>query len=311
VLAVLLLPAFVLAASSSGAPKAGLGRFLLVYTTCDGGACSGGATQRLVQSNDGVRWTPVASFAPWPGASPSAVRRGKRLYVLDSVQVAPEGILGSIRRFAVTTTGLSELSPVQVVLDTPSDLTEITAVSGSLTRDAAGALVVVLALRFEPNGTTCKQTLKACLRLRTVTEVAGTDGDSYTTDSRDRAAFTFDTADAVIDPTVFAGDKGIVLFLSGPGSCLRTLVATDVHAQYRGGPGLPGGCLAVDPALATPSGAYRKLLAENWVYGVDDGKVLRAVTRKLGSRVGPGRFRPLRGLGDAPVQAARLVLNTP
>lgn len=310
-LAALLPAALALPAVGGGASTAALGRFLLVYTTCDGGACGDTATQHLAQSADGVRWSTVSSFRSGPGSAPSAVRRGRRLYVLDSVQVASDGIVASLRRFTVTTSGLSELGPVRIVIDAPSDLAEITAASGTITRDPAGALVILTALRFEPNGTTCKQTVKACLRLRTSTEQVGSDGTSFAPDRGDRAAFAYDTTDSVSNPSVFPDDKGIVVFLSGPGSCLRVLVSTDVQGAYRGGPGLAGGCLVVDPPLATPSGAFRKLLAEDWVYGVSEGAVVRAVARKLGSRVPATRFRTLRGLGDAPVQAARLVLNAP
>ncbi len=311
-----LLSALLAAGALQAAAPAGLGRFLLVYSTCDTSPCSGSTTVRLAQSRDGVRWSAVPSFTPAPGTDPSAVRRGSRLYVLDSLQASATGLAAELRRFDVSATGLTETtaSPVAVTLSNPAEAQAASTLSGTLAVDANGMLVLVYVLRLEPGAAGCPATqLNACLRIRTATEVAGTDGAELTGDTGNRRSIAFAPADSAGGPSVLANDKGYVILLAGPGRCVKAFTTTDLHSAYRAGPGLAGSCLTdpADSTIVTPSGAYRPALKESWIYLVRDGTLVRAVASRLTARVPAARFRPLKGFGDPPVATARLLLDAP
>jgi hypothetical protein len=316
VLAAFLLSTVVGVSSGSGAEPTGLARFLLVYSTCDTTPCSGTTTVQLAQSKDGVRWAAVPSFVPAAGTDPSAVRRGSTLYVLDSLRVSSTGLTATVRRFGVSATGLTETtdSEVTVTLANPAEVQAASGISGSVAADANGALVIVYALRFEPGATGCPATQpNACLRIRTATEVAGSDGGEFAGDAGNRRSISFNPAELAGGPGVFASDKGYVILLAGPGRCLKAFTAADLHGAYRAGAGLPASCLT-DPAdlsIVTPSGAYRPVLKESWVYLVRDGTIVRAIASKLTKRLPGTRFRAVKGFGDPPVATARFLLNAP
>ena len=247
VLVAFLLSSFLASSSGSGATPAGLARFLLVYATCDSDPCNGASTEHLAQSRDGVRWTPVPSFALAAAGNPSAARRAGRLYVLDSLRASPEGLTAGIRRFNITAAGLSETKPadVTVTLASPGDAQTASEITGSLALDPTGGLVLVYALRLEPGAIGCPAASgKACLKLRTATEVPSSDGADFTGDPGNRRVVSFDPANSPGSPIAYAGEgKGYVVLLAGPGQCLRVFTATDLHVTYHQARGLPGGCL--------------------------------------------------------------------
>jgi hypothetical protein len=282
-----------------------MGRFLIAYVA--------GGEQRLAQSRDGIRWTAVADLAAQPGAAPSAVRRGRTLYVFDGLRIVPEGLTGEVRRFRVGSSSLTELPPSQftVQLATPLDLQRADAVSGSVALDDAGRLTALFALRFEAETNACPVSGQACVKVRTATEAAGTDGALFTGDSGNRAVLSFASGDDVREPAGFATAKGYLVALSGPGQCLRLLKASDLHGSYRAMPKLAGSCLADQVSLGTPTGAYRPFLKAHWLYGVSEGRVVRASTRTLTRELPGRRFRPVRLPGSPSVTSARFALNAP
>ncbi len=143
--------------------------------------------------------------------------------------------------------------------------------------------------------------------------MTGSDGGQFSGDLGNRRSISFPPDETAADPSVFATDKGFVVLLAGPGRCLKAFAATDLHGAYKAAPGLPSSCLTdpADDTIATPSGAYRPALRENWIYLVRDGTILRAITPKLTARVAATRFRPVKGFGDPPVATARLLLDAP
>lgn len=305
-LVVAALCALAVVAGAGSAPPALTGRFLLVYVV--------GSEQRLAQSRDGVRWTavPEATARP-PGSAPSAVRRGRLLYVFDGLAIVPEGLAGAVRRFRIAGTSMSELPAGEftVRLATPLDLQRATAPSGSIAVDEAGRLTVLYTLRFEPETNACPVPGQACVKIRTATETAGTDGALFSGDTGNRAVVSFPPDQDVRDPTAFATARGYLISISGPGPCLRLLTAADLHKSYRSAPRLPGGCIADEGLLASPSGAYRPFLKEHWLYAVSEGRVVRASTRTLAKQLPARRFRPLRLPGAPSVTSARFLLNGP
>jgi hypothetical protein len=282
-----------------------LARFLLVYVA--------GGEHRLAQSRDGIRWSAVADLAAQPGSAPSAVRRGRTLYVFDSLQIVPEGLAGEVRRFRVGSSSLTELPPSEftVQLATPLDLQRADAVSGSVAVDETGQLTPLFALRFAPETNACPAVGQACVKVRTATEAPGTDGALFTGDSGNRAVVNFTSGDTVRDPAAFATAKGYLVALSGPGQCFRLLRAADLHASYRPMPKLTGSCLGDEVSVATPTGVYRPLLKSHWLYGVSEGRVVRASTRTLTKHLPARRFRPVRLPGSPSVTSGRFAQNAP
>ena len=266
----------------SAEPAARPPRFLLAL------ASSGMVS--LLQSSDGVRWAPVPGFAPGPGSAPAPARRGPTLYVYDSATVAGGGLGGALRRFAVGSGGrLAEQAPssYQVQLTSPEDAQRAApgGLAPSVAVDDAGLLVLVYALRFEPGTNACPVAGQACVKLRTATETAGSDGTAFTGDPGNRLVLGFDPTATVGPPALLRASAGWAALLQGPAACLHVLTAADPRAQYRN-----AGCALAD-GPASPSGLWDRRLREYRLYGVAGGRVVRAVSGRL-ARIGPERFRP-------------------
>jgi hypothetical protein len=172
----------------------------------------------------------------------------------------------------------------------------------SLGVDDAGSLVLLYALRYEPATNACPMPGQACVKLRTATEAAGSDGTVFTGDPGNRIVLSFDPADSIGPPSLLRADRGWAVLMQGPDGCLHALTATDPHGAYRN-----AGCTSED-GPASPSGLWDARLREYRLYGVAGGRVVRAVTARL-RRLAPARFRPL-SLPGRP-SAARVVANAP
>lgn len=286
-------------------------------------ALAAGGTASLLQSSDGVRFAVVPGFSPGLGTSPAPVRRGSTLYLYDSPSLSATGLGGTLRRFAIGAGGrLTEQAPAsyQVQLASPEDAQHAAPGSfvPSFAVDDAGAIALLYSLRFEPETNACPLTSRStagrspgvrkvaeaqtCVKLRTATEVAGSDGGAFTGDPGNRIVLTFDPADAVGPPALLRADKSWAALLQGPGGCLHALAVPDPHRAYRN-----GGCISAD-GPADPSGLWDARLREYRLYGVADGRVVRGVTGRL-ARVAPARFRPLAALGQP--SFARIAANAP
>ena len=297
----LLLSALALTLSVPAAePAARPSRFLL--------ALAAGGTASLYQSSDGVRFSPARGFSAGAGTSPAPVRRHSTLYLYDSPSLSVDGLGGMLRRFTVGAGGrLIELAPgsYQVQLASPEDAQHAAPGSfvPSFAVDDAGALILLYALRLEPDTNACPVAGDACVKLRTATEAAGSDGTSFVGDPGNRIVLAFNPADAIGPPALLRADKGWAALLQGPAGCLHALTAPDPHKAYRN-----GGCISAE-GPASPSGLWDARLREYRLYGVAGGRVVRAVTTRL-ARVPPTRFRPLTALGDR-ASAARVASNAP
>ena len=283
----------------SAQPAPAPARFLL--------AVAAGGTVALLQSSDGVRFTAVSGFTPGAGVSPAPVRRGATLYVYDVPVLSEGGLTGTVRRFAIGAGGrLIEQAPTsyEIQLASPEDAQRATAGSfaPSVAVDDAGSLVLLYAIRFEPGTNACPVVGQACVKLRTATEVAGSDGLVFGGDSGNRIVLALPPADSVGPPSLFRAEKGWAAVMQGPGACLHALSALDPHGAYRN-----SGC-ASTRGPASPSALWDARLREYRLYGVAGGKVVRAVTPRL-ARLAPARFRPL-ALTGRPT-AARVAANMP
>jgi hypothetical protein len=270
-------------------------------------AVAAGGTVSLYGSSDGVRFTPSPGFTPGPGSSPSPVRRGSTLYLYGASALSAEGLGGTLRRFTVRADGqLAEGSPgaygVQLASLEDAGRSTPAGLALSLAVDDARSLVLLYALRYEPGTNACPVAGQACVKLRTATEVAGSDGTAFAGDPGNRIVLGFEPTDSIGPPALLRADKGWAVLMQGPRGCLHVLTATDPHGGYRN-----AGCIA-DGGPAAPSGLWDTRLREYRLYGVGGGRVVRAVTARL-RPLAPARFRPL-SLPGRP-SAARVVANAP
>jgi hypothetical protein len=251
-------------------------------------AVAGGGTASLLTSSDGVRFS--APLASWPGTVPSPVRRGATLYVYDSPTLSADGLSGTVRRFAVGAGGAltgKGSAGYSVQLASPEDAARATAGSfaPSFAVDDAGAIVLLYGLRFEPATNACPVTGQACIKLRTATEVSGSDGAMFDGDPGNRAVLSLAPAETIGPPALLRTQTGWAALLRGPAGCLHLATGRDLRGHY------DDGCVA-GQAPATPSALWGPVVPEYRLYGVIGGRVMRMISRRLGTVV-TRRFRPL------------------
>jgi hypothetical protein len=260
-------------------PAARPARFLL--------AISGGGTSSLLASSDGVRFS--AALASWPGTAPAPVRRGATIYVYDSPSLSMRGLSGTVRRFAFAGSRLvaKGSSAYNVQLSSADDALRSTpgSYAPSAAVDENGAIVLLYALRYEPSTNACPVAGQACVKLRTATEVAGSEGTAFTGDAGNRVVIPFPPSDSLDPPALLKGESGWAALLRGPGGCLHLATARELRMHF------DDRCYAAG-SPATPSAVWRPGLRAYAVYGVSGNRVVRTVSRRL-STVVPARFRPL------------------
>lgn len=251
-------------------------------------AVSGDGTSSLLTSSDGIRFS--APIASWAGSQPTPVRRGGTLYVFDSPTLTRDGLSGTVHRFGVKVNGAvaeKGSTAYTVQLASPEDAARATAGSfaPSFAVDENGAIVLLYALRFEPATNACPAQGQACVKLRTATEVSGSDGSAFNGDPGNRVVISFAPAATTGPPSLLRTATGWAALLRGPGGCLHLVTGRDLRGHYM------DGCVAhISPA--TPSALWGPVVREYRLYGVAAGRVVRMVSRRLGTVV-TKRFRPL------------------
>jgi hypothetical protein len=266
-------------------------------------ALSGDGTSSLLTSSDGVRFSaPVAS---WAGSQPTPVRRGATLYVYDQPTLNADGLSGTVRRFNVGAGGaLTEKAavPYAVQLSSPEDAARATAGSfaPSFAVDENGAIAMLYGLRFEPATNACPGSGVSCVKLRTATEVSGSDGTAFTGDPGNRIVLSFAPAAALGPPALLRTATGWAALLRGPADCLHLVTGRDLRGKFT------DGCVG-KAAPGTPSALWSPTVREYRLYGVSSGRVVRMVSRRLGAVV-TKRFRPLDVAGRPAF--ARVAANT-
>ncbi len=270
-------------------------------------ALASGGTVSLLQSSDGVRWAPAPGFTPGPGSAPAPVRRGSTLYLYDSASVSGSALRGTLRRFSVGSGGRlteREASFYEVQLASPEDAQRASAGTfpPSVALEETGALVFVYALRFEPETNACPVSGQACLKIRTATETAGSDGAAFVGDAGNRFVLGFDPLTEVGPPSLLRASTGWAALFQGPGACLHVLTATDPHKQYRN-----GGC-ATSRGPASPSGLWDRRLREYRLYGLAGGA--GGSSRQRAADADRSRAVPAAGARRG-ASFARVVANVP
>jgi hypothetical protein len=265
-------------------------------------AISSSGTSSLLASSDGVRFT--AALASWPGSAPAPVRRGGLVYVFDSPTVSAKGLSGTVRRFAFSGARLVAKGSTPYTIQIASIEDAVRASQGSFAPSAAvdenGAIVLLYALRYEPSTNACPKVGQACVKLRTATEVAGSDGTSFTGDPGNRVVISFPPADTIDPPALLRAERGWAALFSGPNGCLHLATGKSVRGHYT------DKCYAPN-SPATPSAVWRPTLRAYAVFGVSGQRIVRTVSRRLSTTV-PERFRPLDVAGRP--SFARVVPNS-
>jgi hypothetical protein len=266
-------------------------------------ALSSGGTSSLLASSDGVRFT--AALASWPGTVPAPVRRGGRVYVYFSPSVSTRGLSGTVRRlvFAGGLLVSKGSTPYNVQIASSEDALRST--PGSFAPSAAvdenGAIVLLYALRFEPSTNACPVAGQACVKLRTATEVPGSDGGSFTGDAGNRVVIAFPPADALDPPALLEAEAGWAALFRGPNGCLHVATARELRTHFT------DRCFAATSPV-TPSAVWRPAVHAYAAYGVSGTRIVRTISRRLATIV-PARFRPLDVSGRP--SFARAVPNSP
>jgi hypothetical protein len=266
-------------------------------------AIAGGGTSSILASSDGVRFT--AALASWPGTAPAPVRRGGTVYVYDSPSISLRGLSGTVRRFVFAGARLVAKGSSTYNVQIASADDALRSTPGSYAPSAAvdenGAIVLLYALRYEPSTNACPVTGQACVKLRTATEVSGSDGAAFAGDPGNRVVISFPPAESLDPPALLKAESGWAALLRGPGNCLHLITGRDLRGHYN------DRCYAKD-APVTPSAVWRPALRAYAVYGVSDNRIVRTVSRRLATVV-PARFRPLDVAGRP--SFARVAPNLP
>jgi hypothetical protein len=250
-------------------------------------AISGGGMSSLLASADGVRFT--AALASWPGTAPAPVRRGGTIYVYDSPSVSIRGLSGTVRRFAFEGGRLVAKGSTTYNVQIDSSEDALRSTPGSFAPSAAvdenGAIVLLYALRYEPSTNACPVVGQACVKLRTATEVSGSDGASFTGDLGNRVVVGFPPADTLDPPALLRTETGWAALFSGPNGCLDVATSRNLRGHFT------ARCFAPNSPV-TPSAVWRPALRAYAVYGVSGNRLVRTLSRRLATVV-PERFRPL------------------
>ena len=267
-------------------------------------AISGSGTSSLLASADGVRFS--AAISSWAGNSPTPVRRGATLYVYDTPAITSDGLSGSVRRFAIGANGAliaRASAPYTVQLKSPEDARRATpgSFSPSAVVDDNGALVLLYALRYEPATNACPVSGQACVKLRTATEVSGSDGTTFAGDPGNRVVVSFPPSETVGPPSILRAEFGWAGLFRGPHGCVHLVTGRDLRGHFK------DGCVA-QASPETPSALWSETLHQYRLYGTRNGRVVRMVSRRLG-RIVTARFRPLDVAGRP--SFARIALNSP
>lgn len=287
------------------------GRYLLAFHACDPAIANcfdpRNHTVYLAQSEDGAAWSPAPGWTPYAGSVPDVIRRGETLYVYTP---------GQVRRYHFDRDEWE--APVAVTLDDP----EATAgfVDPSLYIDEEGRLALFYlpgVLGQDPAG--CAPGAYLCTkRIRSATEVAGSDGAAFVADAGDRITLLVSPPSTFSDPDIFFDGSRYLLYVSrGPSE--QVFSSASLRGTYTTVAGLGGGFLTTNIG-GIGSGYYDAAGGQYWTYvhsGSPGSTIQRAVHATLDRALSAGDFTTVLtgsdiGLGSgAQVQSPGFALNTP
>lgn len=233
------------------------GKYLMAFHACDTSVsnCMDFRNHKtyVAESDNGATWSIVPGYASYAASVPDLVRRGNTLYVYSP---------GQLRRYHIDT-DIWE-NPVSVQMTNHSTVESF--VDPSPIVDDNGKIVLFY-LASQPGGdpARCAAGQQSCTKIfRSATEVAGSDGGSFTVDSGDRATITITSSEAASDPDIFTGPSGYVLYISIMNS-IQVYSAGTLRSTYTKSTALSDGYLTRNIG-GIASGYYDSVAGQYWTF---------------------------------------------
>lgn len=280
--------AFLLAARPAPAAAAQVpltDKYIMAFLACNTATsdCSNPQNHEtyLAESNDSVSWSSVSGFRPYPGSVPDVTRRGNTVYLYNP---------GTLVRFHLDT-GIED-APISVGLRF-SNGTSATFVDPSLFLDASGTLhLFYLPGISGQDPAQCAVGQSTCTKhIMSATEVAGSDGNSFLTDSGTRVDFSISGC-CFSDPAVFQGPNAYYLYVS-EGQSVLAFESTSLTGRYSPVQGLSGGTLVPQGVGGVPAGYYDSSSGMYWTFvsqGSTTAVIARASTSSISSPIRAASF---------------------
>lgn len=236
------------------------GKYLHAFHACDPTVttCTDPRNHKtyVAQSNDGVSWSILSDYVAHAASVPDLIRRGNTLYVYSP---------GQLRRYHLDTDTWE--NQVSVSITTSSGAVE-SFVDPSLMIDENGKIVLFyLVSQIGGDPARCPSSQATCTKyFRSATEVAGSDGASFTVDSGDRTSVFIDgyTITTASDPDIFHDASQYVLYVT-LGPSVQVYTSATLRGSYTKVAALPNGML-VSSLGGIPAGHYDTATGRYWTY---------------------------------------------
>lgn len=299
-------------APSSASAVSLTGKYIGAFLACNTAAsdCSNPQNHMtyLAESNDGVHWSPVPGFKPFPGSVPDVIRRGDSLYVYNP---------GTVVRFDLDTGSQTQPSPVRLQFSNGSSTLFV---DPSVYLDQSGTLhLFFLPGIRNQDPAQCPPGQPTCTKyILSATEVSGSDGGSFVVDQGVRTSYVINQC-CFSDPAVFEGPGGYYLYTS-MGQETLAFESSTLTGSYTAVQGLDGGVLTSQGTGGVPAGYYDNASQSFWTYvtqGQNPVVIMRASTPNIDSEIPGSSFQTVisgctfLGLGCSYMAASPAVhLNT-
>ena len=240
------------------------GRYLMSISSCDTAVLDCHSPQNhevyLAESEDGLAWSLVPEWEPYPGSVPDVIRRGDKLYIYDRQYLTKYDLVSNTQDKHIP--GAMGQDPSKQV--TVEGLGDAGYVDPSLIIDDAGRLVIFFmhGLRGAdpaqclPEETTCVK------HFGSATEVDGSDGERFKLDNGQRASITVGDGShlGASDPDIFFDGDQYVLYISH-GTAISVWTSRSLTGDYS-----HVGDLSVTEG-GVPAGYYHKNTRKYWTFG--------------------------------------------
>jgi len=235
------------------------GAYLLVFHACNPATANCRDPRHhqvyLAQSDDGVNWSLVPNWTPYPGSVPDVIRRGDTLYVYTPNQ---------LRRYHFSTATWEDSVAVTLSdAEAPGGF-----VDPSLTVDDQGRLVLFYLLGIPgQDPAQCAPGQTSCVKhFHSATEVPGSDGAAFVAEPGDRVAITLrpNPVDSASDPDIFYDGERYLLYISG-GNSIQVYTSPTLHGSYTLLTTLPDGYLTRNTG-GIGSGYFDPITQRYWTY---------------------------------------------
>ncbi len=247
--------------------------YLMSYFTCTNCSTPQTHSVRLAESNDGINWTSVPGFTSYTGSVPDVITRGNKLYIYTP---------GLVRRYNYSN-NTWEANPVQVSVKDENNV-KVDYVDPSLTIDGDGNLVMMFLESTGIQGDPAICSTYPCTKqFRTATEVAGSDGQFFITNTGNRISINLTSVGSTAsDPDIFYDGSQFVCYIS-KGNSIALYTSPTLHGTYSPS-NLPNGLLSTEGGI--PSGYYDPVAKNYWTYmHIPQGEIKLKIHATLTSQI--------------------------